>query len=336
MDQRRLGRAGPEVSALGLGLMGMSGYYGHADEGESLATIEAALEAGITLIDTADFYRGGHSEMLLARALREGRRERAFISVKFGALREPGGHFIGFDARPAAVKNFISYTLQRLNTDHVDLYMPARLDPAVPIEETVGAIADLVKAGHVRHIGLSEVSAETIRRAHAVHPIAALEIEYSLFSRGVEQAILPTLRELGISLIAYGAVCRGLIDDPARTAAFRDKPSGIRVRMPRFQGENLDANRALVQRIADIAADVGCTVGQLAFAWLLSRGEDVVPLIGTKRRERLAESLVALDVSLDAETIARLEAAVPPGAAAGERYSPALMAELDSERALAG
>lgn len=336
MQTRCLGRAGPEVSALGLGLMGMSGIYGPADEAESLATIEAAMEAGITLFDTADFYGGGHNEMLLARALGNGRRERAFISVKFGALRAPDGHFIGLDSRPVAVKNFISYTLQRLKTDHVDLYLPARLDPAVPIEETVGAIADLIEAGYVRHIGLSEVSAETIRRAHAVHPITALQIEYSLFSRGIEASILPAVRELGISVVAYGALSRGLIDDPARTADFRDNPSGVRVRMPRFQGENLDSNRALVQRIADIAADFGCTVGQLAFAWLLARGEDVVPLIGTKRRERLKETLGALDVRLDEETIARLEAAVPPGAVAGERYSPALMAELDSERTLPG
>jgi len=327
MQTRALGRSGPSVSALGLGCMGFSGGYGPVDDRESIATIHAALDAGISYLDTGDFYGSGQNEMLLGQALK-GRREKAFVAVKFGALRGPDGAWFGSDNRPASVKNFLAYTLRRLGTDYVDLYQPARVDPAVPIEDTVGAIADMVKAGYVRHIGLSEASAATIRRAQKVHPIVALQIEYSLMSRSVEQSILPTLRELGIALVAYGVLSRGLITDHALTGA---QSGEIRARMPRFQGENLARNRALVEALQAIAKDKGCTTAQLAIAWVLSRGGDVVPLIGAKRRDQLAGAIGALDVALTAAELARIEAAIPAGAVAGERYGAPLMAHLDSE-----
>ncbi len=329
MRTRQLGTTGPVVSALGLGCMGMSDFYGPADEAESVATIHAALEAGVTLLDTGDFYGMGHNELLLREALRGGRRERAVLSVKFGAQRTPAGQFIGYDTRPAAVKTALAYSLRRLGTDYVDVYRPSRVDPAVPIEDTVGAIQELIQAGYVRHLGLSEASADTVRRAHAVQPVADLQIEYSLLSRGVEQAILPTLRELGVGVTAYGVLSRGLISDQATAVA----GEGFRAHLPRFQGDNLRHNLALVDAVRAVAADVGCTVPQLAIAWALARGDDVVPLVGTRRRERLAEALGALDVVLTPDVLARLDAAVPPGAAAGGRYAADQMAMLDSERA---
>jgi aryl-alcohol dehydrogenase-like predicted oxidoreductase len=329
MRLRRLGRNGPEVSEVGLGCMGFSGGYGPAEDRESVATIRAALEAGITLLDTGDFYGAGQNEMLLQEALTGGGRERAFLAVKFGALRGPDLQWLGTDCRPAAVKSFLAYSLRRLGTDYVDLYQPARLDPAVPIEETVGAIADLVKAGFVRHIGLSEVSAATLRRAHATHPIAALQIEYSLFSRGIEMSILPTLRELGIALVAYGVLCRGLIRDGVLADA---RPaSEIRGRMPRFSAENLARNVRLVELLRGFAREAGITVAQLAFAWIRSRGDDVVPLIGARRREQLAEVLAGLSATLAPDLLERIEAAVPPSAVAGDRYAAPQMAHLDSE-----
>jgi aryl-alcohol dehydrogenase-like predicted oxidoreductase len=329
MHTRTLGRNGPTISALGLGCMGFSGGYGAVDDADSIETIHAALDAGITCFDTGDFYGAGQNEMLLGNALK-GKREKAFIAVKFGALRGPDGAWHGSDNRPAAVKNFLAYTLKRLGTDHVDLYQPARVDPAVPIEDTVGAIADMVRAGYVRHVGLSEAGAATIRRAHSVHPIAALQIEYSLMSRGVEQEILPTLRELGISLVAYGVLSRGLISDHALTGA----PAGeIRSRMPRFQGENLTRNRALVEALRQIASQKGCTTAQLAMAWVASRGDDVIPLIGAKRPDQVSSAIGALDVRLSPADLAQIEAAVPAAAVAGERYGAALMTHLDSEHA---
>jgi aryl-alcohol dehydrogenase-like predicted oxidoreductase len=329
MHTRTLGRNGPTISALGLGCMGFSGGYGAVDDADSIATIHAALDAGITCFDTGDFYGAGQNEMLLGNALK-GKREKAFIAVKFGALRGPDGAWHGSDNRPAAVKNFLAYTLKRLGTDHVDLYQPARVDPAVPIEDTVGAIADMVRAGYVRHVGLSEAGAATIRRAHSVHPIAALQIEYSLMSRGVEQEILPTLRELGISLVGYGVLSRGLISDHALTGA----PAGeIRSRMPRFQGENLARNRALVEALRQIASQKGCTAAQLAMAWVASRGDDVIPLIGAKRPDQVSSAIGALDVRLSPADLAQIEAAVPAAAVAGERYGAALMTHLDSEHA---
>jgi aryl-alcohol dehydrogenase-like predicted oxidoreductase len=330
MEQRRLGSNGPLVSALGLGCMGMSDFYGPADDKESLATIDAALEAGVTLLDTGDFYGMGHNELLLREALKGGKRRRAFVQVKFGAQRTPDGAFLGFDARPAAVKTALAYTLKRLNTDYVDLYMPARLDPAVPIEETVGAIAELVKAGYVRHIGLSEMGAATIRRAHKVHPIAGLQIEYGLMTRGIEPEILPTLRELGIAVTAYGVLGRGLLG--GLKAADFSKPGDFRAHTPRFQGENLASNLALAQQLETIASEKGVTSPQLAIAWALSRGKDIIPLVGTKNRKRLADALAALEIKLSQDDLARIEAAVPAAAVAGSRYDERQMQMLDSER----
>lgn len=331
MITRSLGSTGPRVAAIGLGCMGMSDLYGPADEAESIATIHAALDAGITLLDTGDFYGMGHNELLLRRALQGRARDRVVISVKFGALRDPADNWIGFDGRPAAVKNALAYTLRRLGTDYVDIYRPARVDPAVPIEETVGAIADMVRAGYVRHVGLSEAGAETVRRAHAVHPVADLQIEYSLLSRGIEAEILPVCRELGIGVTAYGVLSRGLLSghwSKERTVA----PSDFRSSSPRFSGENLSHNLALVEALRAVADAKGATVAQLAVSWVLSRGQEIVPLVGARRRDRLAEALGALDLDLSEADLAQIERAVPPGAAAGERYHPSRLAGLDSER----
>ena len=332
MESTTLGRGGPKVSRLGLGLMGMSGIYGAADDAESIATIRAALDAGITLLDTGDFYGMGHNEMLLRDALRGIDRSSVFIQVKFGGQRDPRGAFIGHDASPNGVKNSLAYTLQRLGTDYVDLYQPARLDPHVPIEDTVGAIAEMIDAGFVRYLGLSEMGADTIRRAHAVHPVSALQIEYSLMSRGIEAQILPTVRELGIGVTAYGVLSRGLLS----TASAREIGAGDpRGRFPRFQGENLQRNLGLLTELEQIALQHGVTTAQLAFAWVLSRGSDIVPLAGTKRRDRLAEALGALDLTLAPADLAALEAAVPHDQVAGDRYDPAQMTALDSEKTTA-
>ena len=331
IQTRQLGATGPTVSALGLGCMGMSGMYGAADRDESIATIHAALDAGVTLLDTGDFYGMGHNELLIGDALRGRNRDDVLISVKFGAQRGPDGSWLGYDARPQAVKTALAYSLQRLDTDHIDIYRPARLDATVPIEETVGAIAELIQAGYVRHVGLSEVGAETIRRAAAVHPIADLQIEYSLISRGIEAAILPTCRELGIAITAYGVLSRGLIS--GRYRADQGIPAGdIRGRMPRFQGDNLTHNLALVDELREVADAKGVSVAQLAFAWVLSRGEDIVPLVGARRRDQLQEALGALDVQLTEDDLERIERAIPPDAAAGDRYGAPQMADLDSER----
>jgi aryl-alcohol dehydrogenase-like predicted oxidoreductase len=325
-----LGRGGTPISRVGLGLMGMSGIYGPANDAESIATIRAALEAGLTLLDTGDFYGMGHNELLLGQALRGVPRESVFIAVKFGAQRDPAGAFVGHDASPAAVKSSLAYSLRRLGTDYVDLYQPARLDPRVPIEDTVGAISEMISAGYVRHLGLSEVGPDTIRRAHAVHPVSALQIEYSLVSRGIEAAILPTVRELGIAVTAYGVLSRGLLSPgTARPLG----PSDPRLRFPRFREEHLTRNLALVQALDELARTTGATAAQLAFAWVISRGPDIIPLIGTKRRERLAEALGALDLSLSGADLAAIEAAVPPEAVSGDRYDAHGMAALDSERA---
>ncbi len=332
MRTRSLGTTGPQVSALGLGCMGMSALYGEADRAESVATIHAALEAGVTLLDTGDFYGMGHNEMLIGEALRaapSARREQALVSVKFGALRGPDGSWSGYDGRPAAVKNFAAYSLQRLGVDHIDVYRIARLDPDVPVEETVGAIAELVEAGYVRHIGLSEVGAATVRRAAATAPISDLQIEYSLISRGIEAEVLPTTRELGIGVTAYGVLSRGLISGHF-TADRQLGPGDFRAMSPRFQGDNLRHNLRLVEALRKIAEQKGVSVAQIAIAWVLSRGEDVVPLVGARRRDRLDEALGALDVALDDADLAAIEEAVPAGAAAGERYPAAQMAHLES------
>ncbi|MEH2077075.1 MAG: aldo/keto reductase [Nostoc sp.] len=330
MLSRQLGKNGSTISALGLGCMGMSDVYGPADRKESIATIHAALDAGINLLDTGDFYGMGHNELLLNEAL-TGRRENVFIAVKFGALRSPDGNFLGFDGRPEAVKSSLAYTLKRLGTDYIDLYQPARLDPKVPIEETIGAISEMVKAGYVRQIGLSEVGADVIRRAHKTHPIAALQIEYSLLSRSIEDDILPTVRELGIAVTAYGVLSRGLLSghwSKERSEQAQD----YRVHLPRFSGENLDRNLLLVEALRLIAEERNATVVQVAIAWVLSRGNDIIPLIGARRCDRLNEALGALDLHLNKDDIARIEAAVPLNAVAGDRYSPEQMAMLDSEK----
>jgi aryl-alcohol dehydrogenase-like predicted oxidoreductase len=326
MTTRPLGREGPAVSALALGCMGMSGMYGPSDEAEGIATIHAALDAGITLLDTGDFYGMGHNEMLLGQAL-QGRRDGALLSVKFGALRAPDGAFLGVDGRPAAVRNFLAYTLRRLGTDHIDIYRLARVDPAVPIEDTIGAIAEMVKAGYVRYIGLSEVGAETVRRAQAVHPICDLQIEYSLISRGVERAILPTTRELGIAITAYGVLSRGLL-----TASPVGAAGDFRAHLPRFAGSNGEQNRSMAAELAAFAAEKGATSAQLATAWVAAQGEDIIPVIGARKRSQLSESLGALDVQLTAADVARLEEICNPSRVAGTRYDARQMSMLDSEK----
>jgi len=326
-----LGRTGPQVSAIGLGCMGMSGMYGPSDRAESVATIHEALDAGVTLIDTGDFYGMGHNEMLIGEALKGVARDRFQVSVKFGAQREPSGAWIGYDARPAAVKTALAYSLQRLGLDHVDIYRPARLDPHVPIEDTIGAIADMVKAGYVRHIGLSEVGADTIRRACAVHPICDLQIEYSLISRSVEDKILPVLRELGVGMTAYGVLSRGLISGhwPKDGGS---APGDFRAFSPRFQAGAVDHNLALVEALRKLAQERGASVAQIAIAWVAAKGADVIPVVGSRRRDQLAEALGATDVRLNAQDLEAIEQAVPKGAATGERYPAMQMASLDSER----
>ena len=333
VDTRRLGAGGPMVSAVGLGCMAMSGTYGPVSDAESIATVREALEAGVTLIDTGDFYGMGHNELLLREALKGGRRDRAFIQVKFGGQRDPSGAMIGFDARPSVVKNALAYTLTRLGTDHVDLYQPARLDRTVPIEETVGAIADLVRAGYVRHIGLSEMGAATIRRAHAVHPILSLQIEYSLMSRSIEREILPAVRELGIGVTAYGVLSRGLLGGSGIQAR---QARDIRNRLPRFQADHLARNLALVEALRRLAGDMRISPAQLAVAWVLSRGPDIVPLLGARTRAQLRDGLGAVRVRLTAEDVSRIEAAVPPEAVSGGRYDAAGMSSLDSEASETG
>jgi aryl-alcohol dehydrogenase-like predicted oxidoreductase len=322
----QLGRTGPQVSPLALGCMGMSKMYGDADETESIATIHAALERGINVLDTGDFYGTGHNELLIGRALK-GRRDQALLSVKFGALRGPDGAWLGSDARPVAVKNALAHSLTRLGVDHIDIYRPARVDPAVPIEDTIGAIADLVKAGYVRHIALSEVGPDTIRRAVAVHPIVDLQIEYSLISRGPEDKIFPLLAELGISITAYGVLSRGLLTNA--------KPTGkgdFRAHLPRFSAANRESNQRLVDALATLASARKVTPAQLAIAWVRAKNPAIVPVIGARTRAQLDESLGALAITLTPSEVSTLEAAIPADAVAGTRYAPALMAHLDSER----
>ena len=326
---RTLGALGP-VPALGLGCMAMSGMYGPADRAESIATIHAALDAGIRLLDTGDFYGAGHNEMLIGEVLRDVGRDDMLLSVKFGAQRGPDGAWLGYDASPAAAKNALAHTLQRLGTDHIDVYRPARVDPRVPIEETVGAIAEMIQAGYVRHIGLSEVGAETLRRAHAVHPISDVQIEYSLVTRTLEGPILETCRELGVGVTAYGVLSRGLIS--GHWTVQRGGVDDFRIHSPRFTGTNLEANLALVDTLRGVADHAGVTVAQAAIAWVLSRGDDIVPLIGARTRERLAEALVTWQIELESDALAAIEAAVPAEAVAGDRYDTRQMAQLDSER----
>jgi aryl-alcohol dehydrogenase-like predicted oxidoreductase len=304
----------------------MSGMYGPADERESIATIHAAIDRGVTLLDTGDYYAAGHNELLIGRALRD-RRDKALLSVKFGALRGPDGGWLGMDTRPAAVKNFLAYSLTRLGLEHIDIYRPGRLDPAVPIEDTIGAVADLIGAGYVRHIGLSEVGPDTIRRAHAVHPIADLQIEYSVVSRRPEATIFPTLVELGIGVTAYGVLSRGLLNGskPSSRADFR-------AHLPRFSGANRVQNDQLVARLQALARENDVTGSQIAIAWVLAKSPTIVPVIGARTRAQLTESLGALDIDLSPADVARIEAAVPADAVAGTRYGEDQMRVLDSEK----
>jgi aryl-alcohol dehydrogenase-like predicted oxidoreductase len=327
---RTLGHNGPLVSDIGLGCMGMSDLYGPADDTESIATIHAALDAGVTLLDTGDYYGMGHNELLIRDALKGRNRSQVVISVKCGALRDPKGNWLGIDGRPSAVKNFLAYTLRRLGTNWVDIYRLGRVDPAVPIEDTVGAMAEMVKAGYVRYIGLSEAGAATVRRAHAVHPIADLQIEYSLISRGIESHILPTCRELGVGITAYGVLSRGLISGHW-TKDRSIGPSDFRSHSPRFSADNIEHNLRLVEELRRVAVSKGATVAQVAIAWVLSRGEDVVPLVGARRRERLTEAVGAMKITLTADDLQQIERAVPANAAAGDRYVAAQMSTLDSE-----
>jgi len=325
-QQRKLGATGPQVFPLALGCMGMSGVYGPSDDSESIATIHAAIDAGVNLLDTGDFYGMGHNEMLLSQALRF-LRDKVVLSVKFGAQRAPDGTWIGFDSRPATVKTALAYSLKRLGVDFIDIYRPSRLDPTVPIEDTIGAIAEMVKAGFVRHIGLSEVGPETIRRAVAVHPIVDLQIEYSLVSRKPEAKIFPLIAELGIGATNYGALSRGLL------SGSQPAPAGdFRARLPRFTGGNLARNQQLVAKLRQIAHGKGITPTQLAVAWVMAKGSFIVPVVGARTRTQLAESLGALAIEFTADELAAIEAAVPADAVAGTRYDPVQMRVLDSEK----
>lgn len=321
MEYKKAGKNGPELSALGLGCMGMSDFYGSrssrdGDREESIQTIHMALAEGVNFLNTGDFYGIGHNELLIREALK-GVSRKPVISVKFGALRSPSGEFLGYDGRPAAVKNFAAHSLTRLGVEVIDIYQPARVDPEVPIEDTVGAIKDLIQEGKVRYLGLSEASPEMIRRAHKVHPVTALEIEYSLATRIVERELLPTIRELGIGMVSYGVLARGLLSgmDPSRMT-----PEDFRARSPRFQGKNLEANQKHVTLLQNFAREKGCTPAQLAIAWVLHQGKDVIPLMGTRNRTRLKENLDALKIQLSADELSALSEAFPPGTFQGERY----------------
>ena len=327
MKTRALGRQGLRVSAMGLGCMGMSDFYGPASEDEAIATIQAAIDRGIDFIDTADIYGPFTNEQLVGRALR-GRRDEVVLATKFGNLRSADGKFLGIDGRPEYVRQACDASLQRLGVDHIDLYSQHRVDRKVPIEETVGAMAELVSAGKVRFLGLSEASAGTVRRAHATHPISALQSEYSLWTRDPEAEILPTVRELGIGFVAYSPLGRGFLTGRFATDVdFRE--NDFRRQHPRFVGDNLATNRALVERVRGVADKKGITAGQLALAWVLSRGEDVVPIPGTTSRNHLGENAAAADIALTADDLARLDAAAPPGAAAGDRYPEGGMRSLN-------
>ena len=332
IDKTNLGKSGPRVFPLALGCMSMGAgsWYGASDEAESIATIHAALDRGVNLIDTGDFYGMGKNELLVGKALRD-RRDKALLSVKFGGLRGPDGAFLGFDARPAATKSFLAHSLSRLGVDYIDVYRPARLDPEVPIEDTVGAIADMVKAGYVRYISLSEVGVDTIRRAAKVHPIADLQIEYSLVSRSPEASIFPALAELGVAVTAYGVLSRGLLAGSKPTGA-----GDMRAHLPRFAGENGARNQALVDALARLAAAKGVTSTQLAVAWVRAKGAaqgvTVIPTMGARTRRQIQDALAGLDVTLSAADVAAIEAAVPATEVAGTRYPAQMMAHLDSEK----
>jgi aryl-alcohol dehydrogenase-like predicted oxidoreductase len=319
MERRKLGTQGLEVSAMGLGCMGMSEFYGRADEGEAIATIHRAIELGVDFLDTADMYGPFTNELLVGRAIAD-RRDRVVLATKFGNERREDGSWVGINGKPEYVRRACADSLQRLGVDHIDLYYQHRVDKTVPIEETVGAMAALVEEGKVRYLGLSEASPETIRRASEVHPISALQTEYSLWSRDPEAEVLPTVRELGIGFVAYSPLGRGFLSGRFRSPD--DLPADdFRRNHPRFQGENFQRNLELVERVREIAEEKGVTSGQLALAWVLAQGKDIVPIPGTKRREYLEENVAATEIELTPEDLARLDEAAPPGATSGDRYA---------------
>jgi aryl-alcohol dehydrogenase-like predicted oxidoreductase len=320
MKTIQLGKIGPKVSVPGLGTMGMSDMYGTSNtrnDAESIATIKAALDMGINFLDTGDYYGMGHNELLIREALK-GRTEKPVISVKFGALRSPSGDWLGFDTRPEAVKTFAAYSLNRLGVAAIDIYQPGRVHPAIPIEDTVGAIADLIKVGKVKYLGLSEATPDMVRRAHAVHPVTAVEVEYSLASRIIEKELLQVCRELGIGIVAYGVLSRGLLSGEL-TGEFA--PTDFRAHAPRFTGENFEANKQKVAQLQEMAKNKACTASQLALAWVLHQGNDILPLFGTTKQTRLKENIEATDIKLNAEELNWLNINFPEGAFAGTRYA---------------
>jgi len=327
MEKRNLGTNGPTVSAVSLGCMGMSDAYGPSDRSDAIATINSALDNGITLLDTGDFYGSGDNEMLIAEAVKGRPRDGYQLSVKFGGLRDPAGGWGPMDGRPEGIKNYLAYSLRRLNVDYIDIYRVGGLDPSVPIEDAMGVLADCIEKGWIRSIGLSEVGPETIRRAASVHPVADVQLEYSLFSRGVEDRILPICRELGISVTAYGVLSRGLLSGSLSTG-----DTDFRSIAPRFQGDNLAANLQLVESLKTVAERLGSSTTQLAIAWVLAQGEDIVPVVGARKPGHLTDVLASCDLKLTKDDIAAVETAIPKNAVRGSRYPDAFLAHLDSER----